>query len=520
VLTSYSLAEFVECSSNVNKFVGKCHAFKGRKGLKEAKRKLESLSTNVVMTDIHISELVTSTWYKKNKRQMWTQHFVYFCREKQLYNLYRHTPPAKHSKGFVIHWKEKGAHFDGNFSKEENVRQPLLQLDDIDNNNNKSSSLASVMEFPSASTLKRYDFGAKLVTMVDHLDPDVPNFRAVELAQQRQQEQYGSHFLPPVVMSAAIGYSFEHFEKFIGTLREFYFGDVWLLMSKDYGDDSREDTGDSDESESVLIRKYLQEQNVHYIETHLGRSGSETTGKIWENINRYRFDFFSTVCDPSLYSLCLTTDFRDSIFQSNPFANIHRLLLVPQPSSSPLISSRNNNTITDNNIDNDDGDAPLEVLHVFEHNFNMSEWHYQKMKDPRCNLYEEYWEILKGNKIINGGSIIGSPHAFRKIVDYMTGLWKGCNDQVILNILVRANILTTTTNSTQQQHDVLDDSRRRRDNNKAVIVKVHKQGYGPMNVVGVNGWIVKDKTTKFMNRNCIVSPVVHQYDGVQCSDEQ
>ena len=230
--------------------------------------------------------------------------------------------------------------------------------------------------------------------------------------------------------------------------------------------------------------------------------------------------FFSTVCDPPFYSLRLTTDFRDSIFQSNSFANIHWLLLVYQPSSPPLMSSGNNNTITDNNIDNDDGDAPLEVLLVFEHNKDMSEWHYQKMKDSRCNLHEEYWEILKGNNITNGRSIIGSPHAFCRIVDCITGPWKGCNDQLILNILVRANILTTTTNSIQQQqHDVLDDRRRRSDNDKPVIVKVYKQGHSSMNVIVVNGWIIKDKTMKFMKRNCIVSPVVHQYDLVKCFDE-
>ena len=47
-------------------------------------------------------------------------------------------------------------------------------------------------------------------------------------------------------MIASVDHSFKHFEKFIGKVREFYFGDVWLLISKDYGDDSKEDAGDGE----------------------------------------------------------------------------------------------------------------------------------------------------------------------------------------------------------------------------------------------------------------------------------
>ena len=246
--------------------------------------------------------------------------------------------------------------------------------------------------------------------------------------------------------------------------------------------------------------------NVYYLETHMGRSGDLTTGSGWEKINRDRFQFFSAVCAPDLYSLCLTTDFRDSIFQSNPFANIDRLLLPSQESS----------------LENTNATVPSGILHVFEHNKDMSQWHYQKMKEPQCDLYEQYGQVLKGANIINGGSIIGSSHAYRMIMEYMSDKWKGCNDQVILNILVRGNILTSSSNTTTGGDSIAGRSKSKTntkgnpDSNMSIVVKVHRQGHGPMNVLGRGGMILKDKKGRLMNRNCIVSPTVHQYDLVVC----
>ena len=537
------VTDFVKCSSNINKFVGKCFT---AGNIRE--------SNTTVEMDINIPELVTSQWYKKNKRQMWTQHFIYFCREKELYNLYRHTPPTSttktkdenddtttnnkaslESKSFVAHWKEKGAHFDGKSLKKKDI-QPLLQLTDVVNiNNNNRSSSPSIMEFPPSSTLKRYDFGANLVTMVGHLDLAASSpgpFSTSQRNPQQQQQEEKQEVLPPVVMSAAIGYSLKHFEKFIGSLREHYFGDVWLLISKDYSSSDDDDSSNNhsrgdmqknndeleseEETESTLIRRYLQMHNVNYLETDMGKSGGVTTGSGWEKINRDRFIFFDTVCKPLSYSLCLTTDFRDSVFQSNPFANFDRLLLPPpqQLSSSSTASTSSSSPSTT---------MPSGILHVFEHNKDMSKWHYVKMKEPRCDLYEQYGKVLKGTNIINGGSIIGSPYAFQRIVEYMGDKWKGCNDQVVLNILVRANILTTAsssaaataaaatiTNATETKITGTDD------NHEPIVVEIHQQGYGPMNVLGHGGMVLKDNKGRYMNRNCIVVPVVHQYDLVRC----
>ena len=431
----------MRCRSDFKKFGGNCNVIP----------KNQTLSV-----DINTPELVTSDWYKRNKHKMWTQHFVYFCREKQLYNLYRHTPPSL-NKAFAAHWKEKGAHFDGTHSSKKD--RALLQVEDVIS----TAGGPSIMDFPPSSTLPRYDFGANLVTMVDHLDPAASSGEL--------------QFLPPVVMSAAIGYSLEDFENFVGSLREHYFGDVWLLISKDSSS-----TGDGEE-----IRRYLSMNNVEYLETDGGQPGGFRKGRDWEAINRDRFQFFSSVCDPNVYSLCLTTDFRDSIFQSNPFSNIDRLLLPPQPSA---------------------GVAPIGILHVFEHNKAMSVWHYDKMKDRRCKLFEEYGHFLNGTNIINGGSIIGSPWAFKRLEVFMTDKWKGCNDQVILNVLVRSKTLSLESN-TKTDGTILE-------NHNRIVVEVHRQGHGPLNVLGHNGLVLKGNGGRFLNRNCIVAPAVHQYDLVKC----
>ena len=458
--------------------------------------------------DIVLTDLVTSKWYTKNKRSMWTQHFIYFCHENQYYNLYRHTAAtgggsSARPRAFVTHWKENGEHFHNNHDTKATLTnkddiQPLLQLDDIDH----------VMNFPTSNKLQRYDWGGNLVTYVDHLirvhygysDGNPTNTTAhsssksghrwLKKKQEQEQEQKlgivkdSNNYLPPVVMSAAIGYSLDHFKKFIGTLREYYFGDVWLLISKESITTSN--------TEPSKIRKYLTDYAVKYMEYDVASIGGEVTkGAKWEKINRDRFKFFETVCNPIKYSLCLTTDFRDSIFQSNPFANIDRLM-IPQTSSTSTM--------------------PAGILHVFEHNKIMSTWHYEKMKQKSCDLYDQYGKYLKKTQIINGGSIIASPHAYHRLVEYMTDLWKGCNDQVILNVLVRSNLLTQGTPVISSRKRATDDDQRH-----PIVVNVHPQGYGPINVLGRGGKILRnEKKGKFLNRNCIASPTVHQYDLVHC----
>ena len=59
--------------------------------------------------DVSTPGLVTSRWWKvTNKRHMWTQHFIYFCKKFDLYTLYINLP-EKETLG--AHWREKGEHY-------------------------------------------------------------------------------------------------------------------------------------------------------------------------------------------------------------------------------------------------------------------------------------------------------------------------------------------------------------------------------------------------------------------------
>lgn len=54
-------------------------------------------------------ELITSDWYRAlDKRTMWTQLFIYFCKHSNLYTLYAF--PSQ-SLALAAHWREKGEHF-------------------------------------------------------------------------------------------------------------------------------------------------------------------------------------------------------------------------------------------------------------------------------------------------------------------------------------------------------------------------------------------------------------------------
>ncbi|KAG7361786.1 family 2 glycosyl transferase [Nitzschia inconspicua] len=346
-------------------------------------------------------ELITSDWYHNvvSKQSMWTQHFIYFTKHHNLYNIYQ----FPRDKVLTAHWQEKGAHFDG---KTRRRNYPLVQDGDID------------VDFPL--DLKKYDWGANLVR-VDT-----------------------TPVLPPVVMSVAIGYSLDRFEAFVGSLRQVYSGDVWLLIS-----------GDA----SVEVRDFLRLHRVKTVETK--GSLAAPASKEWDNINRSRFRFFVYVCNSSAYSLCLTTDFRDSLFQADPFQSIDPSVMK---SGAPG------------------------VLFLHEHNTDMNDYHYDLMRSKSCGLYENYATFLRGTKIINGGSIIGSPGAFQQLADYITDKFKGCNDQVTMNVVVRADLLQN------------------------ISISIHGQGEGGMNIVGYGGEVIKDSSGKFLNKNCLVSPVVHQYD--------
>ena len=61
--------------------------------------------------DADVPGLITSDWYKAmDQKSMWTQLFIYFCEEHQLYTLYVNLPGKTTLAG---HWREKGEHYNG-----------------------------------------------------------------------------------------------------------------------------------------------------------------------------------------------------------------------------------------------------------------------------------------------------------------------------------------------------------------------------------------------------------------------
>ena len=59
--------------------------------------------------DVYIPGLVTSEWWSgQDKRHMWSQHFIYFCKQHDLYTLYVNLPEGV---TLAAHMRERGEHY-------------------------------------------------------------------------------------------------------------------------------------------------------------------------------------------------------------------------------------------------------------------------------------------------------------------------------------------------------------------------------------------------------------------------
>ncbi|EJK57711.1 hypothetical protein THAOC_22215 [Thalassiosira oceanica] len=140
--------------------------------------------------DVSINGLISTVWYKTlDKRGIWTQHFRYYMNRLGLGCLYHF--PKDASKALGVHWREKGEHF----------RRSEGASHDVVTDPGEISNLV----FPH--DLNSYDFGAALIK---------PWSRPATL-----------------VVAAAVGYSADVFEIFVGTLRQHYDGDALLIVAKD-----------------------------------------------------------------------------------------------------------------------------------------------------------------------------------------------------------------------------------------------------------------------------------------------
>ena len=68
-------------------------------------------SVNVDTVNVKTPDLITSDWFDTlDRRHIWTQYFIWFCNEHDLYTLYLNLP---YKKTFASHMREKGEHFKG-----------------------------------------------------------------------------------------------------------------------------------------------------------------------------------------------------------------------------------------------------------------------------------------------------------------------------------------------------------------------------------------------------------------------
>jgi FkbM family methyltransferase len=96
----------------VNEHVPFLYALVGSIGFSPHPKQWTAFLHWVATADLdHVSTpgLVTSDWYAQlDKRHMWTQAFIYFCKSHDLYTLYTNLP---HKKTLGAHHREKGEHY-------------------------------------------------------------------------------------------------------------------------------------------------------------------------------------------------------------------------------------------------------------------------------------------------------------------------------------------------------------------------------------------------------------------------
>jgi len=281
-----------------------------------------------------------------------------------------------------------------------------------------------------------------------------PDFALVSNSNTGWKMEYPSHLikldwdakpnveesLKSVVLSAAVGYEDADFIRFVESIRAHYQGEVVLLVR---------------DNASASLFSTLEKHNIQVVKTE--EAGGERTSPAWYRINTLRWQFYQENCIKGKHDVCMAVDFRDSLFQDDPF----RGMTLPP----------------------DGGGIDSSVLHVYEHNLPMNEWHISEAKKCRGRF-----QVLHNTQIINAGGFIASPPALPILAKWVSVDAKRCDDQVAFNLGVHGKELKETK------------------------VISHPQGEGSINNVAWGGKFRRDSRQRFMNHNCFPAPVVHQYD--------
>jgi hypothetical protein len=366
--------------------------------------------------DVSVPGLITSDWYNQlNKRTMWTQLFIYFCHHQQLSTLYMFPP---HNLALAAHWREKGEHHGATQGRDFD----LLELQRPTNMNNSSSSKTST------NTLTKIDDSSFTFQYPSHL---------VSLGWDAKPLK--SQSVRSLVMSVAMGYRRPEFERFVLGLRKYYQGSIALLISSTASQD---------------IKDLLRTNHVTFVET--SERGGPRASLAWNRIIKSRYNFYQATCTVDMYDLCMMVDFRDVLFQADPFQH----MTVP---TRP-------------------------TLHLYLHNILVNRWTLTEV--AKCSGADPAW--IKGQWLINAGGIIASPSVIANISNINKVFGPACDDQVALNLAVYGNKLDEITETI-----------------------IHKQGTGSINNAAWGGEFRTDSQQRILNHNCLPSPVVHQFDVIE-----
>ncbi|KAL7571600.1 hypothetical protein ACA910_021008 [Epithemia clementina (nom. ined.)] len=400
-------------------------------------------------------ELVTSDWYYSpamDQSTMWTQVFIYFCKYYSYRTLYFF---PRRRRTLAAHVRSKDAtHPGGKLGPD----FQLAEYSDIfwtDENKNNVSLL-----YPS--NIISLDWGARPISNDD----------GTSISKQF------------AILSASIGYSYSQLQRFVTMARKHFDGDIWLLLSKH-------------DADSEPVQTLLKQYDIHSVTTTNASPvrKAKRLSKEWFEINRQRWQFYNEACNyhnteqqstplTSAYQLCLAVDFRDVGFQDNPFVNL---------------TSTFTTTTTNNQENNRD------IFHFFAHNIPMNDWHFDGLKT--CHpLGAQYRKQLEQQLIVNAGGVIASPKAFTKLAQLLREEGPKCDDQIALNLFIYGGFLNKNNSS---------DS-----NNVPPSITIHRQGYGNVNNIGWGGVFTvteanNNRPKLILNRNCFVSPIVHQYDTIK-----
>ncbi len=79
--------------------------------------------------DADVPGLVTSNWYRNlDKKSMWTQLFIYFCEQRDLYTLYSY---HENRETMASHWRSQGEHYEKELGPDFNLVQNLPNIENF-----------------------------------------------------------------------------------------------------------------------------------------------------------------------------------------------------------------------------------------------------------------------------------------------------------------------------------------------------------------------------------------------------